>query len=290
MVGAQVAAPVAAHGEPLLNGGFSHGAPWHRATDDGLRCCIRAAMNRRPLLLGAAFACMGGAATLTAPAAAQAEEGGPQLPDLQVRLQACTPGDALSRLQQGNDRFVQAWAAARTAVDPGQRMQRLARLWQDNCQIDPLALAEGQRPFAAVLACADSRVDPGWLFACGSGELFQVRSAGNTAFAEAVASLEYAVGLLAIPLVVVLGHSDCGAVRAALGRQPLTPLLEELLAPIRAGLPAGDDLSLAVQANVRRVTADLGRRSGLLGAAEAGGRLQIVGAYADIASGRVTLL
>lgn len=247
-------------------------------------------MNRRPLLLAAALACVGGAAALAAPAAAQAEEGGGDPADLETRLQVCTPGDALSRLQQGNDRFVQAWAAARAAVDPAQRMQRLARLWQNNCQIDPLALAEGQRPFAAVLACADSRVDPGWLFACGSGELFQVRSAGNTAFAEAVASLDYAVGLLTIPLVVVLGHSDCGAVKAALGHELLTPSLEELLAPIRAGLPAGDDLTLAVQANVRRVAGDLSRRSDLLAAAVAAGRLQIVGAYADIASGRVTLL
>jgi carbonic anhydrase len=98
------------------------------------------------------------------------------------------------------------------------------------------------------------------------------------------------VGLLAIPLVVVLGHSDCGAVRAALGREPLTPLLQELLAPIRAGLPGGDDLTLAVQANVRRVAADLGRRSELLRTAEADGRLQIIGAYADIGSGLVTLL
>jgi carbonic anhydrase len=254
-----------------------------------LHAAARVAMNRRPLLLGAALACVGGATGLVAPAPARAV-GSPDPADLQARLLVCTPADALTRLKQGNGRFVQAWTAARAADDPGQRMQRLARLWQDNCQIDPLALAEGQRPFAAVLSCADSRVDPGWLFACGSGELFQVRSAGNTAFAEAVASLEYAVGLLAIPLVVVLGHSDCGAVRAALGREPLTPLLQELLAPIRAGLPGGDDLTLAVQANVRRVAADLGRRSELLRTAEADGRLQIIGAYADIGSGLVTLL
>jgi carbonic anhydrase len=246
-------------------------------------------MNRRPLLLGAAMACVGGVAALGAPRSAQADAG-PEAADLQARLQVCTPADALGRLQQGNDRFVQAWGAARAADDPGRRMQVLASLWQNNCQIDPLALADGQKPFAAVLSCADSRVDPGWLFACGAGELFQVRSAGNTAFAEAVASLEYAVGLLATPLILVLGHSGCGAVQAALGHEPLTPLLEDLVAPIRAGLRPGDDLTQAVQANVRRVVGDLGRRSELIRLAVAGGRLQVVGAYADIASGRVTLL
>ena len=81
-------------------------------------------MNRRPLLLAAALACVGGAAALAAPAAAQAEEGGGDPAYLETRLQACTPGDALSRLQQGNDRFVQAWAAARAADDPGQRQQQ----------------------------------------------------------------------------------------------------------------------------------------------------------------------
>jgi carbonic anhydrase len=56
-------------------------------------------------------------------------------------------------------------------------MHQLNSIWEPNCQIDPIALAKGQEPFAAILSCADSRVDPGWLFACGSGELFQVRSA-----------------------------------------------------------------------------------------------------------------
>jgi carbonic anhydrase len=169
-------------------------------------------------------------------------------------------------------------------------MRRLETLWRDECQIDPLALAQGQRPFAALLSCADSRVDPAWLFACGSGELFEVRSAGNTAFNEAIASLEFAVGVLAVPLVLVLGHSGCGGVQAARSTAPLTPMLERLVAPIRAGLVSGDDLSRAVQRNASRVAAQLVEGSALLREAVAAGRLNIRSAYCDIGTGRVTLL
>lgn len=205
---------------------------------------------------------------------------------LAQRLSACHPsGDPLAALLAGNGRFAAAWQATGGNLDP-----RFAALWRHKCQPDPEALAQGQRPWAAVLTCADSRVAPEWLFDLGPGELFDVRSAGNTAFRAGIASLEYAVAELAVPLILVLGHSGCGAVQAALGHELLTPLLEELVAPIRAGLQAGDDLTQAVQANVRRVVDELGQRSDLIRLAVADGRLQIVGAYADIGSGRVSLL
>ena len=173
---------------------------------------------------------------------------------------------------------------------PQQHMQRLAAIWQDNCQIDPQALAQGQKPFAAVLSCADSRVDPGWLFACASGELFQVRSAGNTAFNDAIASLEYAVSALGTSLVVVMGHSGCGAVKAALGSAPLTPLLEGLVKPIRASLVSGDDLTQAIQGNARYATSQLTARSDVLKQAVSAGKLSIRSAYFDIGSGAVSWL
>ena len=92
-------------------------------------------------------------------------------------LHVCSPKDALTRLQEGNARFAKAWITASAMGSPERRMHQLNSIWEQNCQIDPIALAKGQEPFAAILSCADSRVDPGWLFACGSGELFQVRSA-----------------------------------------------------------------------------------------------------------------
>jgi carbonic anhydrase len=183
------------------------------------------------------------------------------------------------------------------------RMERFADLWRSNCQPDPGALAKGQRPWAAVLACADSRVAPEWLFDLGPGELFDVRSAGNTAFDAGIASLEYAVAELAVPLIVVLGHSGCGAVTAALSRAPLTPLLEELVAPIRASLADSNqagapgqpdltntDLTNAVQIHTRRAAATLGGRSALLADAQRGGALRITPAFLDLNTGLVQVL
>jgi len=207
---------------------------------------------------------------------------------LMESLQVCTPKDALTRLKEGNTRFAKAWTAASATGTPEQRMNQLNTIWENNCQIDPIALAKGQKPFAAVLSCADSRVDPGWLFACGSGELFQVRSAGNTAFDEGIASLEYAVSVLGTPLVVTMGHSGCGAVKAAIATEPLTPMLEVLVKPIRANLRSGDDLTQAIEGNARYSAVQLTARSAVLKDAVAAGKLTIRSAYFDIGSGVVT--
>jgi carbonic anhydrase len=250
-------------------------------------------MNRRRLLVDASrslggLALTGLAVGRTEAAAAAPASSAPG--GLLQSLRACSPGDALSRLQEGNARFAALWQQASQLDSPQQRMGLLETIWRDGCQIDPLALAQGQRPFAALLSCADSRVDPAWLFACGAGELFEVRSAGNTAFPEAIASLEFAVDVLAVPLILVLGHSGCGGVQAARGSGPLTPMLERLVEPIRATLVSGDDLSRSVQRNARSVADRLLEGSSLLGEAVAGGRLSIRSAYFEIASGLVTLL
>jgi len=211
-------------------------------------------------------------------------------PDRRGALQDCTPRDALERLQEGNARFAAAWQQASGLASPQERMGQMQTVWQQGCQIDPLALAEGQRPFAALLSCADSRVDPAWLFACGAGELYEVRSAGNTAFREAIGSLEFAVGVLGVPLLLVLGHSGCGAVKAARGTAALSPLLEELVVPIRAHLVSGDDLTRAVQRNIGAAAEGLRAGSALIREAVAAGQLSIRSAYFEIGSGVVTLL
>lgn len=246
-------------------------------------------MNRRQLLIGSTCAAAGTALQLLGVMPARAASA-PLDEVLLERLQVCTPRDALARLQAGNARFARAWAEAGSLVDPQQRMQALDDIWRDNCQIDPAALAQGQQPFAALLCCADSRVEPSWLFACGSGELFQVRSAGNTVFDQAIASLEYAVAVLGVPLVLVMGHSGCGAVQAALSRAPLTPLLEELVQPIRASLRSGDDLTQAIEGNARQSAAQLTQRSAVLRDAVSAGRLTIRSACCDIGSGLVRWL
>jgi carbonic anhydrase len=245
-------------------------------------------LPRRQILVSSALGIAG--AVLPMALTKGAKAAGTMENKLLESLQVCTPKDALTRLREGNARFAKAWTAAHGGASPEQRMQRLNSIWENNCQIDPLALAQGQRPFAAILSCADARVDPSWLFACGSGELFQVRSAGNTAFDEAIASLEFAVAVLGTPLVVVLGHSACGAVKAAMASEPLTPLLEGLVKPIRASLRSGDDLTQAIEGNARYAAAQLTARSAVLKDAVAAGKFTIRSASFDIGSGVVTLL
>ena len=212
-------------------------------------------------------------------------------PPLSERLAICNPpGDPLKELLRRNHAFSDAWLAAERSENPEERARLIRDLAPMHCQVRPDALAHGQRPWAAVLCCADSRVAPEWIFASGSGELFEVRSAGNTAFREGIASLEFAVAELQVPLILVMGHSGCGAVTAALGSDPLTPLLEELVRPIRASLQPGFDLKDAIKANAVAAAAALPERSALLLQAKQEKRLEIQPAYFEIATGKVSLL
>lgn len=253
-------------------------------------------LGRRAWLRLAAL--LGGGLALGAGGAPAWAESPDQL--LQRRLGACAPlADPLQELLRRNREFAAVWQRAAASGDPSQRAALLLAQSPLRCQLGPNDLAQGQQPWAALLCCADSRLAPEWLFAAGAGELFQVRSAGNTAFPAGVASLEYAVAELQVPLILVLGHSGCGAVRAALGDGPLTPLLEQLVLPIRQALPpapwaapwAGvEGLERAVQANARAAAAALPQSSQLLAQALAEGRLRIQPAYLDIGSGLVSLL
>ncbi|MEB3322347.1 MAG: carbonic anhydrase [Synechococcaceae cyanobacterium] len=242
-------------------------------------------LPRRTLLRCAGL--LGGALALDslAPAPAAAAN------SLQERLEVCRPHeDPLQELMRRNRAFSAVWQAAERSEDPLERARLLHEGWPLACQVRPDALAEGQRPWAAVLCCADSRVAPEWIFASGSGELFEVRCAGNTAFDAGIASLEYAVAELQVPLILVMGHSGCGAVTAAMAADPLTPLLEELVEPIRACLRPGLDLEGAIRANAAAAAAGLARRSPLLREAREAGRLRIRSAVFDIGSGRVRLV
>jgi carbonic anhydrase len=243
-------------------------------------------MNRRELL--ASWGLLLAGASVSALTPRQAMAAGADAQRLMNSLQACTPADALTRLQEGSRRFAKAWVSA--SGTPRQRMNALKAIWDDNCQIDPAALAQGQKPFAAILSCADARVDPSWIFASGSGELFQVRSAGNTAFNEAIASMEYAVSVLGTPLLLVMGHSACGAVKAAIASNPLTPLLEELVQPIRASIKPGEGLEAVIKGNVRAAASTMVAKSAVLRGAVDSGKLTIRGAYFDIGSGQVSWL
>jgi carbonic anhydrase len=191
--------------------------------------------------------------------------------------------EALARLIAGNERFRRG--KARTA---GFRTETLARL------------AKGQRPYATVLGCSDSRVPPEWVFDAGVGELFVVRVAGNVLSPEIAGSLQYAGSYLHTPLFVVLGHEGCGAVSAALESKHkearFCSRIEILLESIVPALDESDTsltpqerLTRAVENNVRW-TVDRIQHSPEGRARRAEGRMKIVGAVYDLESGRVRWL
>lgn len=163
-----------------------------------------------------------------------------------------------------------------------------------------LSAREGQHPFAAVLSCSDSRVPVELIFDQGIGDLFVVRVAGNTAATAEIGSLEYAVDHLNTPLVVVLGHSQCGAVAAVLDDAKLPGSIPALLTPIRAAVArakhenpgAARDalLETAIKDNVWQAMEDLLQRSPLLRAGVRAGQTKLVGAFYELVTGRVQWL
>src|SRR5687768_4975597 len=192
---------------------------------------------------------------------------------------APTPADGVARLKAGNARFV-ANPAGALAIDADKRA----------------ALAKGQSPFATVLSCADSRVPPEVIFHAGLGELFVVRAAGHVADRSVLASVEYAAEHLHIPLVVVMGHEMCGAVKASLETPPgtsLGPNLDYLVKAIRPAVarasrqPIDARLRAAILENVEETINELLAQSAILRHLSDTGRLQLVGAYYELASGRV---
>ena len=198
----------------------------------------------------------------------------------------CVPDDPLQALMDGNRRFRSAWQAAKK--DPEANLSRVDHL--QRCFNPPVALAEDQQPWATVLTCADSRVSPAWVFDTTPGELFVIRSAGNTAFTEAIASIEYSISVLNTPLVMVMGHSGCGAVQAAMNKEVLTPSLEQLIAPIREQIEGSDSLADAVKRNALGTAERLIENSDTLRRAKASGAMKLVVSCFDLASGAVSLI
>jgi carbonic anhydrase len=180
--------------------------------------------------------------------------------------------EGLARLLEGNRRY--AGGAPTTARASAHRVE----------------LANAQRPFAIVLGCSDSRVPVETIFDQGPGDLFVIRLAGNIVTAEGLGSIEYAIELLESSLIVVLGHTGCGAVQAALSvaQTGNTPpghiaLLAEAIAPVvREANP--------VEANARASARALVQRSAIVRAAVARGRVRVAAAIYDLHTGLVTAL
>ena len=158
-------------------------------------------------------------------------------------------------------------------------------------------LTKDQHPKAALLSCSDSRVSPEILFDQGLGDLFVVRSAGNSADPLGLGSLEYAVEHLGVTEIVILGHESCGAVKAACsGSKMPTANLEALVAPVAEScvaakqMKADDVIDFAVKDHVHRSAAALLARSEILKHASDEGKLRIVEAVYSLDTGMVTRL
>ncbi len=195
------------------------------------------------------------------------------------------PDRVLSELLEGNQRFVKG-----QPTHPGRKPEDFA------------PLAAGQSPLAVAVGCADSRVPPEIVFDQGVGDLFVVRVAGNVvsgAGASVKGSIEYAVAELNVPLIVVLGHSQCGAVKAAIqhidANDSLPGSIGELVATIKPAVlqargKPGDLLDNAIRANVHRGVERLKTLEPILAGPVKQGKVKVVGATYDLRSGKVSLV
>jgi carbonic anhydrase len=185
-------------------------------------------------------------------------------------------GKELQQLIDGNNRYV-----AGKAMHP--RQTRKARA----------EVARGQKPFAVILSCADSRVPPEILFDQGLGDLFVVRIAGNIATPEAIGSIEFAVKKFGAHFIMVLGHERCGAVEAAQQGQAVPGHIGSVVDPIKENLRSLKDsknLAAAVDLNVEMVVKQLEAAEPVLSEYVKKGEVKIVGARYDLDTGRVSLI
>jgi carbonic anhydrase len=189
-----------------------------------------------------------------------------------------TAAEAIAELQAGNRRFVTG-----TPIHPNQDVGRRS------------ALADAQAPFCVIFGCSDSRLAAEIIFDRGLGDLFVVRTAGHVIGAEVLGSIEYAVTVLNVPLVVVLGHSACGAVRSAWdtvngGTQPsghLRAVVDAIVPSVHAARNQGvPDVDRVVDVHVRRTVDRLLREL----TPAAAGRCAVVGMSYDLRVGRVGVL
>jgi carbonic anhydrase len=194
--------------------------------------------------------------------------------------------EAILTLKEGNERFL---AAERGDDDP----------------FTFTDLSSGQAPFAAVVACSDSRVPVETIFNQGAGQLFVIREAGNLAGPHAMASLEFAAEALNVPLILVLGHSSCGAVKAALASvasdepSALPPHLDKMVQELVVHLGLRSDegsttpvppVPEAVERSVNLTCQQIVATSEAIAAKVRTGKLMLRGGVYDLETGRVSIL
>ena len=187
------------------------------------------------------------------------------------------PAVALQMLIDGNARFV-----TRLRQDPNQDLARVT------------AVAETQKPFAAILGCADSRFPAEIIFDRGIGDLFVCRVAGNVATPEEKGSLEFGTLVLGAKVIMVVGHESCGAVKAAVAGSPVPGQIGSLIDAIKPAadstrLLPGDRVENAVKANIV-LQAKRVKESAVISQLILQGKLLVVGGYYDLDTGAITII
>ena len=186
-----------------------------------------------------------------------------------------TPDEALALALAGNRRFVEGHST----------------LYLEDLDLLHAQTAESQSPFVAILACADSRVPVGLLLDENIGRLFVTRIAGNTATTEVIASLEYAVAILGVKAIIVLGHTNCGAIKAAIRNDEVPGQISALFAGILPAIYlAGDDPDKVTREHVLNQVATLTHASPVIAESVQQGTLKVVPALYDVATGVVSFL
>ena len=188
--------------------------------------------------------------------------------------------EALKLLQAGNQRYVDGKLNSVTADELAKRRSELA---------------QGQKPFAIVVCCSDSRVGPEIVFDQELGNIFVVRTAGEVLDAAGIGSIEYAVAHLGSPLLLVLGHEKCGAVAAAVADAKEPGHIDSIIKAIRPAVKRsegekGDQLDNAIQANVQDIVAHLKKSKPVLANQVNAGKLKVIGATVSLSTGKASLV
>jgi carbonic anhydrase len=233
---------------------------------EGLRGPGHTHLSRRQLLRKSVAGAMAGAIASGLPLA---------IPSAANALAVSSPDEALKLLLDGNQRFAE---------------RKLTFYQEDLTWLQQSTLAQ-QTPFASVLSCADSRVPVEIVFDQSIGQIFVNRVAGNLATTEIIASIEYGVAVLGTKVIMVLGHRNCGAVKATIETKAAPGQISALYRFIRPAVnQAGDDLKAATIANAKIQAQLLRESSPVLADSLKKGQLKIVAAYFDIEVGRITLV
>lgn len=224
------------------------------------RCGASGRWLSRRTLLGGGLAIAGIACVPATPSRAQ---------------DASIPQAAIQRLVAGNQRFVE---------------QRMTSFDEDLDLLKRRSVG-GQAPFAALLSCANSRVPVELIFDASIGQLFVTRTAGNVAAGDIIASLEYAAAVLGTTAILVLGHSGCGAVKAAIGGAEVPGQISGLFPYLQPAVDAaGPDVEATVKSNARIQAKLLAEASPVLRGRVKQGELLVAAAYYDLGSGQVSML